>query len=136
MKTKITLHFYLRSKKAVATGLLPLYVRLTVNGERLEFSSKKFIEKSKWSDDLSKMKGNSKEARSINGYLDSVKAQVTNIQMSLNHKRETADIEAFKKASFRAENFATINIASFSKGVYFLTIISQEQRQTQKIIVN
>lgn len=102
MKEKITLHFYLRSKKAVATGLLPLYVRLTVNGERLEFSSKKFIEKSKWSEDLSKMKGNSEEARSINGYLDSVKAQVTNIQMSLNHKRETVRIEAFKKALFGA----------------------------------
>jgi hypothetical protein len=38
--------------------------------------------------------------------------------------------------SFQAENFATINIASFSKGFYFLTVVSQQQRQTQKIIVN
>lgn len=43
MKEKITFHFYLRSKKAIATGLLPLYVRLTVDGGRLEFNSKKFI---------------------------------------------------------------------------------------------
>ncbi|WP_255314679.1 Arm DNA-binding domain-containing protein, partial [Flavobacterium noncentrifugens] len=86
MKEKITLHFYLRSKKAVATGLLPLYVRLTVDGERVEFSSKKFIEKSKWSEDLSKMKGNSEDARSINSYLDSMKAHVTNIEIMLTHK--------------------------------------------------
>ncbi|SDJ57905.1 site-specific integrase [Flavobacterium noncentrifugens] len=100
MKEKITLHFYLRSKKAVATGLLPLYVRLTVDGERLEFSSKKFIEKSKWSEDLSKMKGNSEEARSINSYLDSMKAHVTNIEIMLTHKRETVNIDNFRKHLF------------------------------------
>ena len=100
MKEKITLHFYLRSKKAVATGLLPLYVRLTVNGERLEFSSKKFVEKSKWSEDLSKVKGNSEEARSINSYLDSVKAQITNIQLALNHKNEPLNVENFRKRLF------------------------------------
>jgi site-specific recombinase XerD len=100
MKEKITLHFYLRSKKAVATGLLPLYVRLTVDGERLEFSSKKFIEKSKWSEDLSKMKGNSEEARSINSYLDSMKAHVTNIEIMLTHKREAVNIDNFRKHLF------------------------------------
>ena len=49
MKTKITLHFYAKSTKANAAGQLPVYVRLTVDGKRLEFSTKKFVEKSKWS---------------------------------------------------------------------------------------
>jgi hypothetical protein len=40
MKTKITLHFYTKSTKMNADGKLPIYVRLTVNGQRLEFSSK------------------------------------------------------------------------------------------------
>lgn len=53
MKTKITLHFYARSTKANANGLLPIYGRLTVDGKRLEYSTKKYIEKSKWSSDLS-----------------------------------------------------------------------------------
>ena len=56
MKTKITLHFYAKKTKANVAGLLPIYIRLTVDGERLEYSSKKFIEKSKWSDTLAKMK--------------------------------------------------------------------------------
>lgn len=101
MKEKITLHFYLRSKKAISTGLLPLYIRLTINGERLEYSSKKFIEKSKWSDDLSKMKGNSEEARSINNYLDSLKADIIDIQLSLAHKKEPINIASFRKRLFR-----------------------------------
>ena len=96
MKEKITLHFYLRSKKAVATGLLPLYVRLTVDGERLEFSSKKFVEKSKWSSEQSKMKGNSDEARTLNNYLDLIKSKVFDIQMELIHKNQELTIENFK----------------------------------------
>jgi len=100
MKTKITLHFYAKKTKANVAGLLPIYIRLTVDGERLEFSSKKFIEKSKWSDELSKMKGCSEEARSINNYLDSVKSQVIDIQMTLTHKREALNIENFRKRLF------------------------------------
>lgn len=100
MKTKITLHFYAKKTKANVAGLLPIYIRLTVDGERLEFSSKKFIEKSKWSDDLSKMKGSSEEARSINNYLDSVKSQIIDIQMTLTHKKEALNIENFRKRLF------------------------------------
>lgn len=100
MKTKITLHFYAKKTKANTAGLLPIYIRLTVDGERLEFSSKKFVEKSKWSDDLSKMKGSTEEARSINNYLDSIKAQVIDIQMALTHKKEILNIENFRKQLF------------------------------------
>jgi site-specific recombinase XerD len=100
MKTKITLHFYAKKTKANVAGLLPIYIRLTVDGERLEFSSKKFIEKTKWSDELSKMKGTSEEARSINNYLDSVKSQIIDIQITLTHKREALNIENFRKRLF------------------------------------
>jgi site-specific recombinase XerD len=96
MKTKITLHFYAKSTKANAHGLLPIYVRLTVDGKRLEFSTKKFVEKSKWSNELSKMKGTTEEARSINSYLDLMKSKVLDAQMELLHRNEDLSIENFK----------------------------------------
>ena len=96
MKTKITLHFYAKSTKANSNGLLPIYVRLTVDGKRLEFSTKKFVEKSKWSSELSKMKGTTEEARSINSYLDLMKSKVLDAQMELLHRNETLSIENFK----------------------------------------
>ncbi len=96
MKTKITLHFYAKSTKANSNGLLPIYVRLTVDGKRLEFSTKKFVEKTKWSNELSKMKGTSEEARSINSYLDLMKAKVLEAQMELLHRNEALTIENFK----------------------------------------
>jgi site-specific recombinase XerD len=97
MKTKITLHFYAKSTKANAAGQLPIYVRLTVDGKRLEFSTKKFVENSKWSSVLSKMKGTTEEARSINSYLDLMKAKVFNAQMELMHRNENLTIENFKE---------------------------------------
>jgi hypothetical protein len=97
MKTKITLHFYAKSTKANAAGLLPIYVRLTVDGKRLEFSTKKFVETSKWSSELSKMKGTTEEARSINSYLDLMKTKAFNAQMELMHRNENLTIENFKE---------------------------------------
>ena len=96
MKAKITLHIYAKTTKANAAGQLPIYIRLTVDGQRFEFSSKKFIEKSKWSPELSKMKGNSEEARTINNYLDLMKSKVFDIQMELIHKNDELSLENFK----------------------------------------
>lgn len=96
MKAKITLHIYAKTTKANAAGQLPIYIRLTVDGQRFEFSSKKFIDKSKWSPELSKMKGNSEEARTINNYLDLIKSKVFDIQMELIHKNEELSLENFK----------------------------------------
>ncbi|EKT3956898.1 site-specific integrase [Flavobacterium psychrophilum] len=97
MKTKITLYFYAKSTKGNAAGQLPIYVRLTVDGKRLEFSTKKFVETSKWSSELSKMKGTTEEARSINSYLDLMKTKVFNAQMELMHRNENLTIENFKE---------------------------------------
>ncbi len=103
MKTKITLHFYAKSTKANANGLLPIYVRLTVDGKRLEFSTKKFVEKTRWSNELSKMKGATEEARSINSYLDLMKSKVLDAQMELLHRNEVLSIENFKNKLFGNE---------------------------------
>jgi site-specific recombinase XerD len=96
MKAKINLHIYAKSTKANAAGQLPIYIRLTVNGNRFEFSSKKFIEPSRWSPEFSKIKGNSEEARSINDYLNLMKSKVFDIQMELIHKNEDLNLENFK----------------------------------------
>ena len=103
MKTKITLHFYAKSTKANSAGLLPIYVRLTVDGKRLEYSTKKFIENSKWSSELCKMKGTTEEARSINSYLDLVRAKVLNAQMEIMHRNENLNIENFKEKLLGSE---------------------------------
>jgi site-specific recombinase XerD len=96
MNSKVTLHFYAKSTKANGNGLLPIYVRLTIDGKRFEYSTKKFIEPSKWSTELSKMKGNSEEARSINNLLDFTRNRINEIQFELLKDGVSLKIEEFK----------------------------------------
>ena len=96
MNSKVTLHFYAKSTKANGKGLLPIYVRLTIDGKRFEYSTKKFIEPTKWSTELSKMKGNSEEARSINNLLDFTRNRINEIQFELLKDGVSLNIEEFK----------------------------------------
>jgi site-specific recombinase XerD len=96
MKVKTTLHFYAKSTKSNSIGLFPIYVRLTVDGKRLEYSTKKFIDPAKWSASTSRMKGNSEEARSINSILDFIKNKINEIQYELLKDGVSFTIEEFK----------------------------------------
>lgn len=103
MKAKVNLHFYAKSTKVNAKGQFPIYVRLTVNGIRTEFSTKKFIEPNRWLSEACKMKGTTEEARSINSYLDLLKSKVLDIQMELIHKNQELNIDNFKELLFGSE---------------------------------
>lgn len=96
MKAKTTLHFYAKSTKSNSVGLFPIYVRLTVEGKRLEYSTKKFIDPTKWSSSTSRMKGNSEEARSINSILDFIKNKINEIQYELLKEGVPFTVDEFK----------------------------------------
>lgn len=49
MKNKIAILFYTKSSRALKNGLLPIYLRITIDGIRVEVSTSKYVEKSKWS---------------------------------------------------------------------------------------
>ncbi|WP_134091066.1 site-specific integrase [Olivibacter sp. XZL3] len=95
MNTTITLHIYARAAKANAAGLHPLYVRITIDGKRTEFSSKKFINPKHWDQKMMKMKGNTEEARSINSYLEKLKAKITQTQIVLEYQEIALTLESF-----------------------------------------
>lgn len=96
MKTKVSILFYAKKAKAAANGLVPIYTRITINGKRIELSTNRFVEISKWSTEAGKMKGTTEEARSINSYLDLMKSKVLDAQMELIHRNQTLSIENFK----------------------------------------
>jgi site-specific recombinase XerD len=86
MKTTITVLFYLKRAKVNANGLVPIFQRITVNGRRNDKSTGKFIEIDKWHSDMSKVKGNSEEARTINSHLDNLKIKVNQAEKTLTAK--------------------------------------------------
>ena len=96
MKTKVSILFYAKRAKASVNGLVPIYTRITINGQRIELSTNRFVEISKWSTEAGKMKGGSAEARSINSHLDMLKIKIIDTQMELLHENSIITTETLK----------------------------------------
>jgi site-specific recombinase XerD len=96
MKTKITVLYYLRKSKVNAQAQMPIYQRITINGQRFDCSSGHYVDEAKWSSEASKMKGNSEEARLINGQLDIMRATVYETEKKLFMNQVQITFESFK----------------------------------------
>ena len=113
MKTKVSILFYAKRAKASVNGLVPIYTRITINGKRIELSSNRFVEMSKWSTEAGKMKGNSEEARSINSHLDMLRIQIIDMQMELVHKKIPVTAETLKSKILGVDERARMLIPIF-----------------------
>jgi len=80
MSDMIKVLFYVRKSKTTTTGLSPIYLRVTVDGQRFETASSRFIEMSKWSQDAGKAIGSTKEAKELNEFLNVLRAKAFDIQ--------------------------------------------------------
>ena len=96
MKHKMSILFYVKSSKASKNGLLPIYQRITINGTRIELSTSKFVEKTKWNTAAGKIKGNSEEARLINSYLDILNAKAYETEKWMVNNNLEINAQTFK----------------------------------------
>jgi site-specific recombinase XerD len=83
MNENISILFYLKRAKVNAQGLVPIFQRITINGKRIDNSTGKFIDPTKWHTEMSKMRGASEEARSINSHLDYLKSKIYDAEKNL-----------------------------------------------------
>ena len=84
MKTSKTysLLFWLYTQN-LEPGYAQIYLRITVDSRRTNLSIKKKIPIDKWDSKKSKAKGNSKEARILNNFLDAVRSDISTIHQNL-----------------------------------------------------
>ena len=113
MKTKVSILFYAKKAKAAANGLVPIYTRITINGKRIELSTNRFVEISKWSTEAGKMKGTSEDARSINNHLDLLKSQIRDAEMELIHKKIALTTETIKSKLLGVDERARMLVPIF-----------------------
>ncbi len=76
MKTNFSLLFYLKKPKNHQNGLVPIYLRITVNGKRAETSTGRECEPTLWNSTAGRFKGTKEEIKSFNAYLDNLQAQI------------------------------------------------------------
>jgi site-specific recombinase XerD len=83
MENHISILFYARKSKKTSNGLVPLYIRLTINGQRLEHSIQRYVSAANWSATAGRVKGNNEQARQVNLYLDTLTSKVLRLEREM-----------------------------------------------------
>ena len=91
-KSTFKILFYLRKNQVNKDGKAGIMVRLSVNGEVSQFSSKLDIEPKLWDVKLGKAVGNALKSRQMNNLLDDIRTSLKN------HYREIETLEAYVTA--------------------------------------
>jgi site-specific recombinase XerD len=96
MDTRLSVLFHGKRTKSQNASLLAIYLRVTIDGQRMEISTKRTIEKDKWSSISGKAKGNLEEARSLNAYLDLLRNKVYSYQKELIQEGKPVTLDHFR----------------------------------------
>ncbi len=93
MSNSLLLHFYLKTPKAYISGATPIYLRLTVDGKRAEFSIGHKCEPSKWCKKSERVLGNREVTKILNRFIEQFQAKIYQAQDLLirNSEDVTAD---------------------------------------------
>ena len=64
MKTNFSMLFYLKKQKNYTSGLVPVYLRITVDGERAEVTANRECEPEKWNSHSGRATGTKENIKS------------------------------------------------------------------------
>lgn len=87
--------FIIRKNK-LRDGLAPIHARITVNGHRVEVSMKRRIHPSHWNSSRGTAKGSREEIKSLNHYLDEVRARIVESYQDMQIKKQLITADAIK----------------------------------------
>lgn len=124
MNAKVSVLFYARKSKAKSSSKIPIYMRITVDGQRAEFSTGKFVEGSKWSSAQSRLKGNSEEVRVINKHFDILQAKVLEIENRL----------VFLGDPFDATDVKNLLTGTKTAERFLITIFEEHNSKMEKLV--
>ena len=82
-RATFTILFFVKKSKLLKDETAPIYLRITMNGKRSEISIKRSVKPNLWDTARNKVKGNAKDSKALNEYLNSVRGQIQNHQQAL-----------------------------------------------------
>jgi len=126
MSKTFGLLFYLKKNKASASGTLPIYLRITIDGKRTEISTKRTIEIKKWSIEANKAIGRTEDIRELNAYLDSLVSKVYQCQRDLIQDNKEVTTETLKNKFLGIEE----------KQVTLINLFKDHNKQVERLIGN
>ena len=97
MEHRISILFYARKSKKTKNKLVPIYARITVNGQRIEHSIQRYVEVTRWGAAAGRAKGSSAEARQLNTYLDTLNSKVLKLEREKVKDGQVITVESFRE---------------------------------------
>ena len=97
MNKTFSLCFLIKRSKLTSRGLVPIYLRVTIDGRSTELSTKRFIDPEKWNGKGQRHKGFSEEAKSFNCFLETFKQSVYKAYNKLELESEEISIISLKE---------------------------------------
>jgi site-specific recombinase XerD len=103
---------FLRKPKNYKEGKMPIYLRLTIDGESFEMNISRECEPHKWNSNAGCMKGTSESVRQFNNYLESYKSKIYEAQRELLNAGENISIQSMKNKlrGVEAEEKMLVNV--------------------------
>ncbi|PKD20405.1 recombinase [Salegentibacter salinarum] len=83
MRTDFHTHFHILAKKKNKRGLAPIYLRLTVNGKRKEYSISRRVQPEFWNTKMEKVMGSNPNEKEINTHINNIRHKLNKIHQVL-----------------------------------------------------
>ncbi len=96
MSASMNILFYAKKTKTTIDGLVPIYMRLTIAGDRFEISTKRYVKGDQWSPESGRMKGSHEEAKQVNSLLDAFRAKAFDYQREILNEGKSLSITTIR----------------------------------------
>ena len=126
MNKTFGLLFYVKKTKMIANGTAPVYLRITIDGERADISSKRYINPDKWNANGQKLGGSGEEVRALNIYLKTLEHQVYEAHRNMIEKKLPLTAAGLKNTLIKKDEP--------EKGKMLVPIFEEHNRQVKALI--
>ncbi|HEX8377521.1 MAG TPA: site-specific integrase [Pedobacter sp.] len=126
MNKTFGLLFYVKKTKMIANGTAPVYLRITIDGERADISSKRYINPDKWNANGQKLGGSGEEVRALNIYLKTLEHQVYEVHRNMIEKKLPLTAAGLKNILLKKDEP--------EKGRMLVPIFEEHNRQVKALI--
>ena len=117
--------FFIRRNRGNDDVEAPIYMRVTIAGERFELGTKRLVLPANWSADSGRAKGNTSAAKSLNSLLDSL------LSKAYSHQRQILN----EGKEFSMTEFKNRWLGVSTERVYMLMEVFEEHNAQMKALV-
>jgi site-specific recombinase XerD len=96
MRTTLTLLFSMRKPKNYQSGDMPIYLRITVDGQRAEVAVSRKFDPSRWDTHLGRAIGTKADAKALNSYLEGVQGKLHELHRQMTEADANTTAETLK----------------------------------------